>query len=257
MKLTLYVARTTALHRLHPVAKVAGVLALFVAAFVSQSPLQSAPLAVLIVALLWAGAAWENVRRFRWFLALVFVMTSLVWTLFYNSAAPWFSWGPFHPGPDGVWFAFAMAFKVTTFFAAGLLFLSTTRIEEFADALRMLGVPAKLGFAMTLAFRLVPAFVDAAISVVQAQRCRGFDFNQGRWWERIGRYLPVIVPVFIGALRRADHMAMALEARGFQRHGRRTSYRVYAVRWADAAAVALAAALAVAWVWWARGGLLG
>ncbi len=257
MKLTLYVARATPLHRLHPVAKVAGVLALFVAAFVSQSPLQSAPLAVLIVALLWAGSAWENVCRFRWFLALVFVMTSLVWTLFYNSGAPWFSWGPVHPGPDGVWFAFAMAFKVTTFFAAGLLFLSTTRIEEFADALRMLGVPAKLGFAMTLAFRLVPAFVDAAISVVQAQRCRGFDFNQGRWWQRIRRYLPVIVPVFIGALRRADHMAMALEARGFQRHGARTSYRVYAMRWADAAAVALAGALAMAWVWWARGDLLG
>ena len=96
------------------------------------------------------------------------------------------------------------------------LFLSVTRIEEFAYALTRLGLPYKVGFTMTMAFRLVPVFVDAAATVVQAQRCRGLDFERGRLWQRMRRYVPVIVPVFMGALRRADQMAMALDARGFQ-----------------------------------------
>ena len=77
-------------------------------------------------------------------------------------------------------------------------------------------MPYKLGFTMTLAFRLVPVFLDAAVTVVQAQRCRGFNFDEGNLVQRARRYVPVIVPVFMGALRRADGMAMALEARGFQ-----------------------------------------
>jgi len=76
---------------------------------------------------------------------------------------------------------------------------------------------------MTLAFRLVPVFLDAAATVVQAQRCRGLEFDRGGLWQRLRRYIPVIVPVFMGGLRRADNMAMALEARGFQSSSPRTS----------------------------------
>ncbi|GBD25797.1 Energy-coupling factor transporter transmembrane protein EcfT [bacterium HR30] len=252
MKLSIYVVANTPLHRLHPVVKVVGIFCFFVAAFTAGSPIQSLPLAAVVGALLWLGGALANVWRFRWFLALVFFMTFLVWSLFFHSEAPWFAWGPVRLGYDGVRFALATACRLTTFFAVGLLFLSTTRVEEFADALGMIGVPAKLGFVMTLAFRLVPAFVDAALSVVQAQRCRGFDFDRGNWLERVRHYLPVIVPVFIGALRRADLMAMALEARGFQLPGPRTSYRTYAWGWGDAIALVGSVMLAGTWLLWAR-----
>lgn len=250
MKLTLYVPADTVLHRLHPVAKVLAVLGFFVAAFVSQSPLQTAGLAFAIVGLSWVAGARRNLVRFRWFLTLVFGTTFLVWSAFYTSNQPWFAWGPFHPGPDGLRFALAMAFKLLAFFCGGLLFLSCTRIEEFADALRLLGVPAKLGFVLTLAFRLVPVFVEAAIAVVQAQRCRGFDFDRGGWLERMRRYLPIIVPVFIGALRRADQMAMALEARGFQRRGQRTYFRAYAWRGVDVVVLVACGCAVGLWLWW-------
>ena len=67
---------------------------------------------------------------------------------------------------------------------------------------------------MSLAFRLVPLFMDSALTVVQAQSLRGYDFNQGNLLERMKRYVPAVIPVFMGALRRANNMAMALEARG-------------------------------------------
>src|SRR5690606_36584454 len=130
---------------------------------------------------------------------------------------PLLTWGPLHVSRTAPVFALGMALKLETFLAAGMLFLSTTRIEEFAYALTRLGMPYAVGFTMTLAFRLVPVFIDAALTVVQAQRCRGLDFERGSFVERVRRYVPVLVPVFMGALRRADQMAMALDARGFQR----------------------------------------
>src|SRR5206468_3272179 len=86
------------------------------------------------------------------------------------------------------------------------------------------GLPYTIGFTLTLAFRLVPVFFDAALSVVQAQRCRGLEFGRGGLVARLRRFVPIIVPVLIGALRRADRMAMALELRGFNSGRPRTTY---------------------------------
>jgi energy-coupling factor transport system permease protein len=137
---------------------------------------------------------------------------------------------------------------LVTFLGIGVVFLSTTKIEEFAYALTRVGMPYKVGFAMTMAFRLVPVFIDAAATVVQAQRCRGFNFDEGGVLQRMRRYVPVIVPVFMGALRRADGMAMALEARGFQSDRPRTSYERYTFGPRDTFALGCAAAGAGAYL---------
>jgi len=152
-------------------------------------------------------------------------MTFLIWTWGYgpDGQPPLVRWGPLRISRTAPLFALGMAIKLNVFLAAGTLFLSTTRVEEFADALNRVGIPYKIGFTMTLAFRLVPVFLDAAATVVQAQRCRGLEFDRGSLWQRLRRYIPVIVPVFMGGLRRADNMAMALEARGFQSSSPRTS----------------------------------
>ena len=101
---------------------------------------------------------------------------------------------------------------------------------------------------MTLAFRLVPAFLDAAVTVIQAQRCRGFNFDEGNILQRMRRYVPVIVPVFMGALRRADGMAMALEARGFQSTRPRTTFEQFPFRASDSVALAVAVGVALVYV---------
>jgi energy-coupling factor transport system permease protein len=64
---------------------------------------------------------------------------------------------------------------------------------------------------------------------VQAQSLRGYDFNRGGPLERAKRYVPVVIPVFMGALRKANNMAMALEARGFGISAAPTSYIDYPV----------------------------
>jgi energy-coupling factor transport system permease protein len=244
MPLFLYIDRPTFLHRLHPVVKVLGMLCFFVAAFVSQRPAVMLPIAAGVTTLIIRAGAVPNVRRLRVLFILVFVMTFVIWTLFYRGGVPWLQLGPVSISATGIDFALGMAIKLTTFLAVGTLFLSTTKIEEFAYALTRVGVPYKLGFTMTLAFRLVPVFLDAAVTVVQAQRCRGFNFDEGNLLQRARRYVPVIVPVFMGALRRADGMAMALEARGFQSGRERTAYEHFPFRLSDAGALLVAAGIA-------------
>ena len=244
MPLFLYIDRPTFLHRLSPIAKVLGMVCFFIAAFVGQQPVVMFPIAVGVFALIVSAGALPNVRRLRVLFVLVFTMTFVIWSLFFRGGVPWISWGPISISAVGMRFALGMAIKLATFLAVGILFLSTTKIEEFAYALTRVGMPYKVGFAMTLAFRLVPVFLDATVTVIQAQRCRGFNFDEGNILQRVRRYVPVIVPVFIGALRRADGMAMALEARGFQSDHSRTTYEFYAFRGSDAAALALAVAIA-------------
>lgn len=255
MPLFLYIEPPTRLHGLHPIVKLLGMLAVFVAAFVSERPASLVPLAALALALIAAANGFPNIYRLRWLFGLVFVMTFVIWTLFYRGGTPLVQWGPIGISVAGLEFALGMALKLVTFLAIGIVFLSTTKIEELAWALTRAGMPYKLGFTMTLAFRLVPVFLDSATTVVQAQRCRGFDFDQGGIAERVRRYVPVIVPVFMGALRRADGMAMALEARGFQSGHARTSYEHYRFRATDALALLAALALAAGYVVLWHGGL--
>jgi energy-coupling factor transporter transmembrane protein EcfT len=207
---------------------------------------------VLVGLLVWTGSL-PNVSRLRYLFVLIFVMTCVIWTLFYgpDGQPPLVAWGPIHVSRTAPWFGLSMALKLDLFLAAGTLFLSVTRIEEFAYALTRLGLPYKVGFTMTMAFRLVPVFVDAAAAVVDAQRCRGLDFERGSVAQRLRHYVPVIVPVFMGALRRADQMAMTLDARGFQSRAQRTVLEPYRVGWRDvvvgAAVVAGAAGYLALW----------
>jgi energy-coupling factor transport system permease protein len=251
MPLTLYVARATALHRLHPVTKLAGLVAFVVAAFVVDRPLALLPLGAAVLALVLAAGGLPNLRRLRIMFVLVFAFTLVVWTLFFR--------GVFVPSVEGFAYGLSTAMRLDTFLAAGILFLTTTRVEEVAYALGRLGVPYKVGFTLTLAFRLVPVFFDAALTVVQAQRCRGLEFGRGGLVARLRRFVPIIVPVLIGALRRADRMAMALELRGFNSGRPRTTWLRARASAADAVAGAVAAATTAAYLaLWASGaGQLG
>ena len=248
MPLFLFIDRPTALHRLHPVAKVAGMLCFFVAAFVSERPAVLLPLAAGVTALIVIAGALANVYRLRVLFILVFLMTFLVWTIFFRGGSPLLAWGPLRISAAGLHFALGMSIKLATFLAVGVVFLSTTKIEEFAYALTRMGMPYKLGFTMTLAFRLVPVFLDAAVTVVQAQRCRGFNFDECNLVQRMRRYVPVIVPVFMGALRRADGMAMALEARGFQSQRSRTAFEQFTFQGRDAVALSIGLLVAAVYV---------
>ena len=215
--------------------------ALFAAAFLLDDPLCLAPLLAAMLVATASARALPVLHRMRWLMIPVFFFTIAIGTVFYPTAA-----GAPVDRLMALRFGIGMACKLETFLTTGFLFLATTTVEEFAYALASLGVPYRVGFVLTLAFRLVPVFLEAALTVRDAQRCRGLDFTQGTLRERIARYVPVIVPVFIGGLRRADQMAFALEVRGFSSGRPRTSLPRPPFAAADALLVAVGLALLAA-----------
>ncbi len=225
----LYLDEDTWLHRCHPLVRLSVAFAVFVAAFLADRVSWQLPLLGVAAGLILTTGAWPNVVRLRALFAVVFAMTFVVWAVFYGTddQAPVFAAGPLVVSRAGLRFALTMSIKLTVFLAVGTVFLTVTRVEEFAHALTAAGVPFRIGFAVTLSFRLVPVFLESAEKVVQAQRCRGYDFERGGFFERARRYVPVLVPVFMGALRRTDGLAMALDARGFQLDRGRTTYLYY------------------------------
>jgi len=250
----LYVDSSSWLHRCHPLVRLSFAMAVFVAALLGDTPSSQLPLLVLVGYLVASTGTTANIVRLRTLFAIVPTMTFLIWVLFYGPDPSTHLWslGPLAITGAGCRFALTMALKLTVLLAAGLVFLTVTRVEEFSYALTTMGLPYRIGFAITLAFRLVPVFLESAQKVVEAQRCRGFDFERGGLLERIRRYVPVLVPVFMGALRRTDGLAMALDARGFQLERERTSYLHYPMQAVDVVTIFAALALVAGYLgfWW-------
>jgi energy-coupling factor transport system permease protein len=132
----------------------------------------------------------------------------------------------------------------------GVAYVTCTRPEEFTWSLRRIGVPGTMALALSLTFRLVPMFAGTAHTVTQAQMARGLDFRSGGPLSRLGRYVPLMVPVLAYAMRSADSLTRALESRGAGAASTgRTEY--YEYRWTagDTMLLVLAVALGVACIW--------
>ena len=237
MPLFLYLDRRTFIHQRHPLLKVLGLLLFFIAAFVVDHPLFILPISLGICALILFSDSTANLYRLRILFFFIFTFTIIIRSVFYGRGSPLAAFPALPVTREGILFGFGTALKLSTFLATGALFLSTTRIEEFAYAFTLLGLPYRIGFTITLAFRLVPLFLDAAFTVIQAQRCRGLDISRGPLLQRMRQYVFVMIPVFMGALRRADQMAVALEVRGFNSGRPRTIYQRVAWRIGDTLAL--------------------
>lgn len=219
MTSSLYVDRPGFLHAAHPLGKLIAFAAFFVAVFSLEQPLAIAPyVAVLAIAALLAHAG-PNLVRLRPLLVVIPLGAMAMWTFFYRGPG---AGGPFQPTVAGFLFGAGMGLKLLSFLLLNVVLLSTTRVEELTAAFTRLGLPYRVGFALTLAFRLVPLFAGSATTVLQAQRLRSLGVEARGVRARLRQTVPVIIPVFMGALRRADQMAIALDMRGFALPGRRT-----------------------------------
>lgn len=246
MPIYLYIDRGSFVHRLHPTVKVFALFIMFWSVYWVDHPIALLPLGLVMAALVRVTGSWPNFYRLRWLFILIILTTTLAWMVFYRQGPVLINLPLIHFSRASLVFGVGRGLKLAELLATSVLFLSTTKVEEFTAGLSRMGVPYRVGFSITLAFRLVPLFIDSAGTVVQAQSLRGYDFNQGGPLERVRRYVPVVIPVFMGALRKANNMAMALEARGFGMSATPTSFIDYPMRPRDITAFAALIALGIA-----------
>ncbi len=129
----------------------------------------------------------------------------------------------------------------------------TDGIEHLLNPFRHIGVPAhELAMMMTIALRFIPTLLDETDRIMKAQSARGADFVTGSIIQRAKNMVPLLVPLFISAFRRADELAIAMEARCYRGGVNRTRMKelqVTNVDYIGVGAVVLITIILIA-LWW-------
>lgn len=165
---------------------------------------------------------------------LVIIIFTMVINIFSTSGTPVFTAGILQNITyEGINTAIIMALRLMLLIiGASLLTLTTTPIlltdgiEKLLHPFKKLGLPAhELAMMMTIALRFIPTLLEETDKIMKAQTARGADFDTGNLVQRAKSFIPVLVPLFVSAFRRADELATAMESRCYRGSIGRTRMR--------------------------------
>jgi len=148
---------------------------------------------------------------------------------------------------EGVKNAVFMLIRVTALIVGSSVLTYTTSPIELTGAIEKLLAPLKvlkfpvheLAMMMTIALRFIPTLIEETEKIISAQKARGADFEHGSLRERAKAVIPILVPLFISAFRRAEELALAMECRCYRGGEGRTRMKQMKVKPADIVALAV------------------
>ena len=99
-------------------------------------------------------------------------------------------------------------------------------VEGLLSPLKKVKVPVhEIGLMLSMSLRFVPTLMDDTTRIINAQKARGVDFDEGSIVQKVKALIPILIPLFATSLKRADSLAIAMEARGYQGGKGRSQYR--------------------------------
>ncbi len=218
-----YFPGDTVVHRLDPRTKLILVVLYIVALFQAKGWVGYA-LVLLVTALCMALSHISPKNIFKGLRPMLFIiaLTALL-NIFYTSGTP------IRPGWivtwEGIDRAVKMMLRITLLIAGTFLLTYTTSPMALTDGLELLLNPLKklhvpvheMTIMMSMALRFIPTLIEETDKIMSAQKARGADFENGSLLQRARALLPILVPLFVSAFRRADELAVAMESRCY--HG--------------------------------------
>ena len=238
-------------HRLDPRTKILLTIAMIVAVFVVKtmvgyglilgfvylvSKLSNVPFKMLI----------KGVKPLKFILILTFILN-----LFFNTGTTMLvEWGFIKISYEGLSTAVHYSLRLVFLVLGTSLMTLTTSPIALSDGIEMLLSPLKvikfpaheLAMMMSIALRFIPTLMEEADKIMKAQMARGADFESGNLLARAKAMVPLLVPLFVSAFRRAGDLAMAMESRCYHGGENRTRLRVLKITrndWLAAAGVAV------------------
>ena len=171
---------------------------------------------------------------------LFIICFTAVLNLLYTPGEALVSFWVFTITREGILQAFFMVLRLTMLIMGTFLLTYTTSpialtdgLETLLNPLKKLHVPVhELAMIMSIALRFIPTLIEETDKIMSAQKARGADFESGNLFQRAKALVPILVPLFISAFRRADELAVAMECRCYHGGGGRTKLHVlrYAAR---------------------------
>ena len=218
--------KETWLYRVNPAVKFALFFILFLIVFFNQNFAFALNQAILFGLLLYSfsGYSWRKLLLFSLPIALSFISSTITMILFGRGDTIWWSWGLIKISEESFYFGLLLGFKTMCFGFLSLMFLLTSRpILFFYALMQQFKVPAKYAYSFIASIRLMPVVVDELQTRSNALKVRGVQFSKGvkGVFERLRMFT---VPLFAQSIRRAQRVAVAMEAKRFQMGATRTYY---------------------------------
>ena len=230
-----YYPADSLIHKMDPRCKILLTIAYMVAIFLVKSYLGYLVTAILLFSTIAISKVPLRVvlRSIR---AVIFLLmfTLIINLLFYKQGTVIASWWKITITWQGIDYAIKMLFRLTMLVMGASMLTFTTTATELTDGLESLLYPLKfikvpvhdIAIIMSIALRFIPTLVEETQKIMNAQKARGAELDTGNFFKRVRAMLPILIPLFVSAFRRADELADALDARCYNASDKRTKMKV-------------------------------
>lgn len=242
----------TPIHKLDPRTKLLCVILYIVALFNAKGPLTyGIMIAVLAVCILVSRVEWRALTRGLKPVYFIVAFTAIM-NMFFTSGTPVADvWLLRHITWEGIISAVQMVLRIVMLIMGTFLMTYTTSPIALTDGLEHLLSPLKklrfpvheLAMMMSIALRFIPTLIEETDKIMSAQKARGADFETGNLMQKAKALVPILVPLFVSAFRRADELATAMECRCYTGGQGRT--RMTPLVWQRRDTIGLAVSLAL------------
>lgn len=259
-----YFPGKSVIHRLDPRTKLILLIVYIVVLFLAKSWVTYGLLFLTLVLVIRASTIPPKaiVRGLKP-LVMILIFTGVLNLFFTKEGRILVEWHFITISTGGILRAVQMMARILMLISATFLLTYTTSPIALTDALESLMNPLKkvkvpvheLAMMMCIALRFIPTLIEETDKIMSAQKARGADFETGSLVQRAKALIPILVPLFISAFRRADELATAMECRCYQGGEGRTKMKLLRYHREDMTAFAIGGALAAAVLVLSRFGL--
>lgn len=219
-----YYQTDSLLHRLDPRVKIVGTFAYIISLFLFRN------ITIYLIAGLWLFAMIRLSKvPFRFMVkglkpVIMILLVTVICNMLFTKGTPMFSFWKITITDEGLKMALFMTIRFVMLIIGSTLMTLTTTPNQLTDALESLLSPLnklhvpvhEISMMMAIALRFIPILMEETDKIMKAQLARGADFESGNMFKRVKAMLPLLVPLFVSAFRRANDLAMAMEARCYR-----------------------------------------
>ncbi len=247
-----YFPGNSPIHKMDPRAKLVMLVVYIVALFVATSWISyGVMLAFLAMVIAISKIPLKSIVRGMKPLVMILIFTGILNVFFTDGETVLVEFWIIKITQEGILRAFFMMIRILMLISGTFLLTYTTSPIALTDGLESLLGPLKkikvpvheLSMMMCIALRFIPTLIEETDKIMSAQKARGADFENGNLMEKVKALVPILVPLFISAFRRADELATAMECRCYQGGEGRTKMKLLRYMRRDYVAYAVGVAL--------------
>ncbi len=219
-----YYPADSVLHRLDPRVKLVGTLVFLISLFLFNNFIGYVVAGLFLATMIKISKVPFSfiVRGLK--TIMVLMLFTVTFNLFLTEGQILWQWKIFKITVEGIELAVFMALRLVFLIIGSSLMTLTTTPNQLTDGLetglaplKKLHVPVhEISMMMSIALRFIPILLEETDKIMKAQQARGADFEEGKLLDRAKALVPVLVPLFVSAFRRANDLAMAMEARCYR-----------------------------------------